>query len=294
MSIPLFLGPTIPPFSQYFQEQSSMAAAAATMRSMPEPYVVQEEQKLDAGEKHRLRDLVARVYLDGIYVLFERERREEVDVPEAAHLRSVQQRADAEKYREEQAEKAAKAASKAQFATEEAERHRLRAGSNASSFSLRRIPSSLNRLCSRIRSGQKGLDRVEEQPSRGPSLANLQALAAAAGGAQDHHGVHNTPTFSPSAAVAIAAVAGPSRSPSSGSPKAIGTRAITHRRNDSGHHESCQSGTDIDEGRMGLVVRKKVSMASSRSKYSQPESAEIVGRGNGEVDEDRIEVIGTV
>lgn len=56
---------------------------------------------------------MARAYLDGIYVLFEQERRGDVEVPEAAHVRSVKQREDAVRYREEQAVKAARAASKA-------------------------------------------------------------------------------------------------------------------------------------------------------------------------------------
>ncbi|KAL8640465.1 MAG: hypothetical protein Q9228_002622 [Teloschistes exilis] len=314
MSIPL-LGPTIPPFSQYFQEQSSMAAPRTydqitlagptpwpSYATPPASHIEfsREDQEPDASEKHGLRHLLSRVYLDGIYVLFERERRKEVDVPVAAHLRSYQQRMEAEIYREMQAEKAKKAVLKAQLAAEKAERRRLRGGSNASTFSLRRMSSSLNRFCSRVRSGQNALDRVREQPSRGPSSANLRGLTAA-GGAQeggpgDHqHRVPNTPTSSPSSAVAVT---GPSRSPSSGSPKAIGTRAITRGRPDSGTQEFCQPGANLDEGRMGRVLREKVSMASSRSKYSQPESAEIVGQRKREpevqVDEDEIQVIGRV
>ncbi|KAI4242868.1 MAG: hypothetical protein LQ352_007151 [Teloschistes flavicans] len=234
-------------------------------------------------------------YLDGIYAFWESKRGEEtkeVVVPEAAHWRSVQQRAEAQRYKEEQVEKAKRVALKAQNAAERAERHRLRGESNLSSFSLRSLPSSINRFRSRVWSGQKTLGQMKEAPSRERSPANLQGLAAAdvqEAKSGDHHRVtraHSTPAPAPAAA----ADAGPSR-PSTGrknSPKPIGTRTITHGRYDSGHHEACQ-GTNFGEGRMGLVVKKKASMASSRSKYSQPESAEVVGQRKREQDGEGIE-----
>lgn len=55
-------------------------------------------------------------YLDGIYAFWESKRGEEtkeVVVPEAAHWRSVQQRAEAQRYKEEQVEKAKRVALKA-------------------------------------------------------------------------------------------------------------------------------------------------------------------------------------